>query len=105
MNTELLSGEQIIAINKISRELTLLTPGHAPVYLATLTLSGLQATFYCPSCRRAHFHGPFAGHVVAHCADSKAHPHGYVLMLVQVIPCPPRRVPTGSVYPKYPATV
>lgn len=102
MITEILSGEQIVAINKFSYEATKLTPGHAPVYLATLTLSGLQATFYCPSCRRAHFHAPEPGHVRGHCSDSKAHQHGYVLMLVQVIPRPPRRVPTGSVYPKYP---
>ncbi|SIQ11269.1 hypothetical protein SAMN05421829_102333 [Aromatoleum tolulyticum] len=83
--------------------------GQPPTYLARPTLSGELMTFYCPACRRPHWHGRMTGisHYVAHCADSRAHPAGYYVGLVpedSAAPARPARVtPVGSVYPKYPA--
>lgn len=107
MNIDTLSGEEIAAINRFSYEITKLTPGYPPVYLATITTGGAQASFVCPAgCGRAHFHSPYPGHVVAHCDRAQElHPAGYVLMLVHEIPRPPRARPTGNVFPHYPRLV
>lgn len=38
-----------------------------PVVEAYLTKAGDQLTFYCPYCKRWHFHGPMEGNRGPHC--------------------------------------
>jgi hypothetical protein len=52
---------------------------------------GKQWKVWCPHCRRYHFHGPPAGHRVAHCTrpDSPFRGTGYFIELADGPP-PPR---------------
>ena len=36
-----------------------------------------QLVFYCPKCKKEHYHSLGDGHRVAHCLDVNAHPEGY----------------------------
>jgi hypothetical protein len=43
---------------------------------------GSQFVFWCPFCKRKHYHSPSEGHRVPHChSDKSPFPHGYVLRL------------------------
>lgn len=81
--------------------------GTIPVYLARATAGGELMTFWCPACKRPHWHGLFAGppsHYVAHCREP-FHPAGYYVALVPLAPAAaPRALPVGDVFPRYPAT-
>lgn len=53
-----------------------------------------QLSFFCPKCRRTHYHGGGAdntgGHRAAACVDRKAHPRGYILETAAIAKAPTR---------------
>lgn len=91
-------------INEAHFMVAKMDPQYVPHYIATITAGGTLATFWCPACRKPHWHSPEPGHVVAHC-HTGAHKRGYVIHVIREAPAAPRKPNAGSVYPKYPATV